>query len=229
MTPAMKNLHTHIDKDSISGMPPECFEGRIIVVRSAAEAAEAVKALSRKRVVGIDTETKPSFRKGVVHKVALLQVATRETCFLFRLNFMGLCEPVAGFLGSESTLKVGLSLRDDIARLRCRESFKPGRFLDLQDYVRQFGIKDLSLQKIYANVFGRKISKAQRLTNWEAGTLTEKQKRYAATDAWACLMLYKELGKLGRSRRFALIETGGEAGKDVSPALPLDTQKHMKV
>lgn len=206
----MKDLYTSVDKDMISTMPLARFEGKIVVVQSLGETEKAIKALSNEKIVGIDTETKPSFRKGIVHKVALLQISTSDICFLFRLNFTGLTEPVINFLGNRDILKVGLSLHDDILALHGRKDFSSESFFDLQDYVRLFGIKDLSLQKIYANVFGLRISKMQRLSNWEADILTEKQKVYAATDAWACLMIYYELKRLYNSHDYHLINTDYE-------------------
>lgn len=191
----MNEFSPTITKEEISQMPIVRYEGKIVVISSESEMWKCLKYLSKCPVVGIDTETKPSFHKGVSHRVALLQVSTLDICFLIRLNFIGMCEPVKKFLSARRTLKVGLSLHDDILSLRRRGDFRTGRFLDIQDVAPKFGIHDLSLQKIYANVFGQKISKAQRLTNWEADVLTDGQKVYAATDAWACLMLYNEFLK----------------------------------
>ena len=97
------------------------------------------------------------------------------------------------FLNSEETIKVGLSLRDDFGAIRKRSAIDPGNFIDLQDFVKSFCIQEASLQKIYAILFSKKISKGQRLTNWEAENLTEPQQRYAALDAWACLKIYNYL------------------------------------
>lgn len=125
--------------------------------------------------------------------MALLQVSTDDTCFLFRLNRIGLPDSVVSLFQDKDTVKVGLSLRDDIASLHKRGDFEPQSFVELQTYVRDFGIEDMSLQKLYANLFGQKISKGQQLTNWEADVLSENQMRYAATDAWACVKIYREL------------------------------------
>ena len=76
---------------------------------------------------------------------------------------------------------------------RLEPELDPQGFIDLQEYVKYFHISDISLQKIYAIIFGERISKTQRLTNWEAPTLTEAQQTYAAIDAWACLRLYRRL------------------------------------
>lgn len=185
-------------------MPRAVFEGRIFVITTERDADRAVEYLLTQPILGIDTETRPAFRKGKQYKVALLQVATNDTCFLFRLNNTGMTKSIIRLLEDESIPKIGLSLHDDIISLHKRAEFKPGNFIDLQKHVGEIGVEDLSLQKLYANFFGLKISKAQRLTNWEADILTDKQKVYAATDAWACIKLYDELMRLERNKDFEL-------------------------
>ncbi len=184
--------HT-IAKDVIAELPVEQFPGRIIVLTTEKEANKAVDYLLKFPVVGFDTETRPSFKKGQSYKVSLLQVSTDDTCFLFRLNHMGFPTSIAEFFASTEVMKVGLSLRDDFNALRKRANIQPDNYIDLQSLVGNFGIEDVSLQKIYAILFQKKISKGQRLTNWEAEALTDSQKKYAALDAWACLQIYKEL------------------------------------
>lgn len=184
--------HT-IAKDVIAELPVEQFPGRIIVLTTEKEANKAVDYLLKFPVVGFDTETRPSFKKEQSYKVSLLQVSTDDTCFLFRLNHMGFPTSIAEFFASTDVMKVGLSLRDDFNALRKRANIQPDNYIDLQSLVGNFGIEDVSLQKIYAILFQKKISKGQRLTNWEAEALTDSQKKYAALDAWACLQIYKEL------------------------------------
>lgn len=202
----MKELYAKFDKSKLANMERALFGGRIFVIQTESEADKAIDYLSRFSVVGVDTETRPAFKKGVTNKVALLQLSTEYTCFLFRLNRIGLPDCVKSLFQDEKVLKVGLSLKDDLSTLRHRGDFQSASFLDLQQYVKEFGIQDMSLQKLYANVFGQKISKGQRLSNWEADVLTEGQKLYAATDAWACVVLYKELKQLGESKDYRLIE-----------------------
>ncbi|MDR1918567.1 MAG: 3'-5' exonuclease domain-containing protein 2 [Tannerellaceae bacterium] len=188
--------YTHtITKDEISLLPTEEYKGRIIVIDQKKDANLAVEYLSKYSKVGFDTETRPSFKKGQRFKIALIQIATEEVCFLFRLNKIGIPKALETFLLDENILKIGLSLRDDFGAIRKRINIEPAHFLDLQDYVGQFGIEDASLQKIYAILFGKKISKGQRLTNWEADALSESQKKYAALDAWACLVIYNQLNQ----------------------------------
>lgn len=198
-------LFTQTDKKLVAELPRFLYEGPIVVVVGEAEAERAVAHLRRAAVLGIDTETRPSFKRGDKHKVALLQVASEEICFLFRLNLMGLPDCLVNLLADPEVMKVGLSLRDDFHMLRQRREFEPGGCLDLQTFVARMGIKDLSLQKLYANIFRQRISKNARLTNWEADALTEAQKRYAATDAYACIRLYHRLNELQTSGRFRLL------------------------
>lgn len=200
----MRVLYNKTDKKYVQTLPRVLFEGRIFVLQSESEAQRAVAYLKGFPVLGIDTETRPSFRKGQTNKVALLQISTDDTCFLFRLNRMGLPPAVIQLLEEPSVVKVGLSLHDDIASLRRRGNFEPQAFVELQEAVRSIGIEDKSLQKLYANFFGQKISKGQQLTNWEADALTENQQRYAATDAWACVKIFRELDLLQRTNDYEL-------------------------
>lgn len=213
----MKTIYSKFDKALIGTLPRVLFQGRIVVVLSAEEAKRAVDFLLTQTILGVDTETRPSFRRGNFHNVALLQVSTRDVCFLFRLNIIGITPDIMRLLEDETVPKVGLSLHDDILMLHKLADFKPGNFIDLQDHIGEIGIEDKSLQKLYANVFGQKISKGQRLTNWEADVLNDGQKLYAATDAWACIMLYDELERLKESGDYELIkQDDGQIQKDIS-------------
>lgn len=188
-------------------MPKVLFPGRIFVIYTESDAEKAVAYLKDQRIVGVDTETRPSFKRGSTHKVALLQISTQDTCFLFRLNRIGMPDSLQEFLMSD-TLKIGLSLKDDFNSLRKRQDMHPdrGNWIELQEYVGKFGIEDRSLQKIYANLFGEKISKNQRLSNWEADVLSEGQKLYAATDAWACVEIYNCLSELESTGNYEIIQ-----------------------
>ena len=184
---------TNIEKSEVAGMPTAAFSGRIITIDTIADADKAVKALSSEKLLGIDTETRPSFRKGLQYEVSLIQLSTADTCFLIRLNRTGMPDSLVSLLENKDIIKVGLSLHDDYQSLCRRRKFKAGGFLDLQQHVTKYGIEEKSLQKIFAIVFGQRISKSQQLTNWENDVLTDKQKLYAATDAWACLEIYNKL------------------------------------
>lgn len=200
----MKKIYDKFDKSIINSLPLVTFPGKIIVVLNEYEAERAVEYLLSCDVLGVDTETRPAFRKGNNHKVALLQVATRKECFLFRLNHLGLSQSLLRLLSNKQVPMVGLSWHDDLMSLHRREQFEPGWFIDIQDIIGNLGIVDKSLQKLYANLFGEKISKRQRLTNWEADVLTERQKEYAAIDAWACIKLYDEIMNLLATKEYEL-------------------------
>ena len=184
-------------KEEIRELPMETFDGDIIVIDQVEDVAKAVDYLKQFKVIGFDTETKPVFRKNVTHKVALMQLSTLDKCFLFRLNLIQYPDALDDLICSKDVMKIGLSLRDDFSALRKRSDCPPLNFIDLQTFVKDYGIKDMSLQKIHAILFNKKISKNQRLSNWEASTLKPAQKRYAAIDAWACLKIYNHLIKNG--------------------------------
>lgn len=185
-------------------LPEAKFSGAIEVVQTKAAAVSALKHLNEQTLLGIDSETRPAFVKGISHKVALLQISSETICFLFRLNTIGLIPELIELLENPEIKKIGLSLRDDFMMLRKRASFKQASCIDLQEYIKPFGIKDKSLQKLYAILFKERISKAQRLSNWEAPELSEAQKRYAAMDAWSCLRIYKLLEELKRNGDYSL-------------------------
>ena len=186
-----------ISKETVGAMPVVEYPGgtsTITVVDTVPMAKIALRELSRAKIIGFDTETRPSFTRGKMHKVALMQLSTDEHCFLFRLNKIGITDGLRKFLEDPEIIKIGLSVHDDFSVMRRLVSdLDPQGFIDLQEYVKYFHINDISLQKIYAIVFQEKISKNQRLTNWEAPTLTDQQQIYAALDAWACLRLYRTL------------------------------------
>ncbi|GHT43150.1 3'-5' exonuclease [Bacteroidia bacterium] len=174
-------------------LPTVRFNRRIIVVDKPEDVEKAVNYLSQFPLLGFDTETRPAFRKGQTYGTALVQLAAEHTCVLFRINRIPFPGALERLLSDPAILKIGLSLRDDYNSLNRRYRFTPQGFVDLQQLVQNYGIKDMSLQKIYALLFHERISKGQRTSNWEADRLTEAQQKYAALDAWACLKIYKKL------------------------------------
>ena len=200
-----KIIYNKFDKKSIAQLPTVTFPGKTVVVMSESEAEKAVDFLLSRDILGVDTETRPSFKKGESHMVSLLQVSTSDVCFLFRLNHIGITPAILRLLENKVVPMVGLSLHDDMLSLHKRVAFTPGFFIDLQDLVGELGIEDLSLQKLYANLFHQKISKRQRLTNWDSDVLNDKQKAYAALEAWACINLYKEILRLKQSGDYELV------------------------
>lgn len=183
----------HISKDLVQWMPLVRFDGEVIIVDEPSKIPDSIEYLSAQSVLGVDTETRPSFTRGVRYPTALVQVATTERCYLFRLTHIGMPNPLADIFANPNICKVGLAFKDDLNGLRRRRDFKPANCVDLQQIAPNYGIQDLGLQKMFAICFGKKISKAQQLTNWESSHLTPEQARYASTDAWATLLIYNKL------------------------------------
>lgn len=176
-------------------MPLAAFDGEVIVVDKAEQLPDAISYLRTQKVLGVDTEARPSFQRGIHYPTALVQIASHERCYLFRLTHIGMPQELAELFADPNICKVGLAFRDDINGLRRRRDFTPANCIDVQSLVARYGILDLGLQKIFAICFGRKISKTQQLTNWENTRLTPEQARYASTDAWATLLIYEDLLK----------------------------------
>lgn len=174
-------------------MPLAQFDGEVFIIDEASKVDEAVAYLQAQRLVGVDTEARPSFQRGVHYPTALVQIATRERCYLFRLSQIGMPQELADLFANPDICKVGLAFKDDINGLRRLRDFRPANCVDIQQLAGKYGILDLGLQKMFAICFGKKISKAQQLTNWENAHLTPEQARYASTDAWATLLIYEDL------------------------------------
>lgn len=200
-----KLIYNKFDKAIIGNLKRVIFYGKIVVIYTDQEAERAVNYLLSQPVLGFDTETRPAFEKGKHYKCALLQVATNKECFLFRLNQLGMCPAVRRLLGDTTVTKVGLAWNNDLLSLHQLGAFDTGTFIDLQDMVKEIGIEDQSLVKIYANLFNERISKNDRLSNWERDILKDSQKVYAAIDAWACVRIYQEVLRLKTTHDYELV------------------------
>jgi len=185
-----------IEKEEIERLPGFHFEGKIVTINTESQAERIAQFLLTQKVLGFDTETKPSFRKGSNNTVALLQLSTASEAFLFQLGSTGLPLPLKKVMSNPHTLKIGVGITDDIKALRRLSDFAPAGFIDLQNYAVNFGIEDKSLKKLSAIVLGIKVSKSQQLSNWESPMLTEAQQRYAATDAYVCLQIFNKLNHI---------------------------------
>jgi ribonuclease D len=184
-----------VEDEYIKSLPVKSFPGTICLVDNPSVFEKARYILSRETILGFDTETKPSFKKGRTHSVALIQIATDDHAFLFKLNKISLPPFIVSILEDKSIIKVGVALRDDLAAINKIKSFNPGGFVDLQQFVKQFGIEDNGLKKLVANVLGFRISKKFQTSNWEQDPLDTEQLNYAATDAWVCRRIYEDLIK----------------------------------
>ncbi len=182
-----------ISKEEIEKLPVQQFNGHIEVVDKPHQVDNMIEIIENERILGFDTETKPSFKKGRSNKVALLQLSTQDQAFLVRTSKIGLSKQIISILENPAVAKVGLAIKDDIAGLQKLKKFRPQQFIELQSYVKDFDIQDNGLRKIAAIVLQFRILKNQQTSNWENGHLTEAQQIYAATDAWVCRQIYQKL------------------------------------
>ncbi len=182
-----------ISNEQTAQLPAIEFKGEIRVIDNECDIEEACKYLQKQSVIGFDTETRPSFKPGVSFRVSLLQLSSREVCYLFRLNKIPLAKPLLKLLENKKVLKIGADVAGDLRSLRQIRHFRDGGFVDLQQIAPEWGVEDKSLRKMSAIILGQRVSKAQRLSNWEAATFTERQMVYAATDAWVCTLIYDKL------------------------------------
>ncbi len=182
-----------IGKDEINILPVARFEGAINLIKSADQVNSVFEEIQNSTVLGFDTETRPSFKKGRKNKVALLQLATDENAWLFRLDIVGLPTKILRILENPDIVKVGVAIRDDLIKIKEIQKFTPEGFIELADFVKKFDIQDNGLRKLAANILKIKISKSQQLSNWQAQEYSPSQIQYAATDAWACYEIYQQL------------------------------------
>ena len=169
------------------------FKGEIILVDNLKTFNEVFSRLLGSDLLGFDTETRPTFKKGRKNSVSLIQLSTGNLACLFRINKIGIPDELACLLSDPSVIKAGVAVHDDIRFLKGVRKFTPDGFIDLQNFVKDFGIQSSGLKKLAAIVLGFRISKRQQVTDWEAENLTEAQQIYAATDAWVCHQIFKKL------------------------------------
>lgn len=187
------NFREDISAEELQTYDLSHFNGEIAVIDSFEKFRNVMPRLKKERILGFDTETRPSFRKGHKNNVSLLQLACRDKAYLFRMNKIGLPPELTDILADPSIIKAGVAVHDDIRFLKSIRKFSPEGFIDLQNFVRNFGIQSSGLKKLTAIVLGFRISKRQQVTDWEAETLTDAQLVYAATDAWVSYEIYKKL------------------------------------
>ncbi|MCI6153855.1 MAG: 3'-5' exonuclease domain-containing protein 2 [Bacteroidales bacterium] len=208
----METLEERISKEEVNELDRLAyFPGEIHLVETVQEAEFIFDELEKQTIVGIDTETKPCFERGEKPEVALIQIATLDDAYLIRVNKTGIPPRLKAFLANPNILKVGLSLRDDYKVIRRKAAIQPEGFVELQSLCPAYGIREQSLQRIYAILFDERISKSQRLTNWESEHLSYRQQAYAALDAYACLRIYNALmaRPVPHPTRFAMLHIEG--------------------
>ncbi len=190
----MNNIYKeNISVEELAEHELSWFKGEIVVVDNLKTFYEVFPRLLTSDLLGFDTETRPTFKKGKKNTVSLIQLSTEDLACLFRINKIGLPDELVRLLSSPSLKKAGVAVHDDIRFLTGIRKFVPDGFIDLQSFVKDFGIQSSGLKKLAAIVLGFRISKRQQVTDWEAEQLSEAQQIYAATDAWVCYQIYKKL------------------------------------
>jgi len=189
----IEELRISITADEINNLPLKTFNGKTTVISDPDELGKIVREIELHGVVGFDTETRPSFKKGQVFQVSLLQLAIPKKVFLIRLNYTGVTEELACLFSNPKIVKAGVGIRDDLKALQKLRRFDPVNCFDLSSLAKEAGLQVESLKKLTALLLGFRISKSAQTSNWEVITFTQKQIEYAATDAWVCLELYEKL------------------------------------
>jgi len=189
-----------ISNEVLNELPLQHFDGEIVLVEHEDGIAQMIQEIDGESVVGFDTETKPSFKKGVSNSISLFQLSTQKATYLIRLNKTGVTNELKCFLENRAVRKVGVGIRDDLRGLQKLVPFKPEGFVELQKLAVEKGLKDFSLKKLAGILLNFRVSKRQRLSNWEADILSSAQMTYAATDSWVALEIYKKLSVLDSSK-----------------------------
>src|SRR5512145_1086184 len=83
---------SNVEDEYVKSLPSMTFPGTITVVDQSASYDSIHRLLKDEYILGFDTETRPSFKKGRMHNVALLQISTAEHAVLIRLNKVKLPE-----------------------------------------------------------------------------------------------------------------------------------------
>ncbi len=191
-----------ITAEELNMLPLKAFKGKVSVITEPSKLSSVLREIERHEVVGFDTETRPSFKRGQIYQVALLQLAVPDNVFLIRIHQTGLPGEIASIFENPNIIKAGVAIRDDIKALQKINRFQPSSFIELSALAKTSGLQVESVKKLAGLLLGFRISKSAQTSNWEAPTLTEKQLEYAATDAWVCLEIYNYLksnylGKIG--------------------------------
>ena len=214
-----------ITNEQTAALPAVRFEGEVQIVDTEQALIEACEYLSQHSVIGFDTETRPSFKAGVTNRVALIQLSTSKRCYLIRLCRMKFGRELQRLLENPNIKKVGADVAGDIRSLTQLRHIRAAGFIDLQTIAPQWGIEEKSLRKLSAIVLGKRVSKAQRLSNWEAAQFTEQQISYAATDAWVCLEILSALESTPKVKPAPVEEVAVEIKVEPSQTEPSEPKK----
>ncbi len=190
-------IKTSITKEEITHLPLIKFSGKIILKNGDNDIDAIMEEMYAAKMVGFDTETKPTFRKGQINPIALLQFALNGKSFIFRVHKTGVPQELVDFLSDPAIAKIGVALDDDFVQLRRQVDFEPQNIVDLNKLAPQLGVENIGVRNLSGIFLGGRVSKNQQTSNWENPELTKSQLNYAATDAWVCLKIYQKMQHLG--------------------------------
>lgn len=186
-----------ISRDDLASLPIRRYEGTVSLVATAKELEQARADIRQERVVGFDTETRPSFKKGESHLPCLVQAATARAVYLFQLSRLDVFPALVELLARRDTVKAGVGLAHDLRQLKLVFPFTVNNVLDLGVVARRRGLGQTGVRNLAGMFLGFRIPKGNRTSNWAAPRLSPAQIAYAATDAWACRELYLRFETLG--------------------------------
>ena len=224
----MMTFLSTISNEQTAELPSARFDGHIVVVDREEQIEAVCQDLASQSIIGFDTETRPSFKAGITNKVALLQLSTHERCYLIRLCRTKLHNALLKILSNPKIIKIGADVAGDLRSLHALRHFNERGFIDLQQMVSAWGIEEKSLRKMAAIVLGHRVSKAQRLSNWEATTLTPQQQMYAATDAWVCISIYEKLLSVKPLTELKIEEVRSESNTAKSEETHMKRAEHRR-
>ncbi|NJM25195.1 MAG: 3'-5' exonuclease domain-containing protein 2 [Bacteroidia bacterium] len=196
MTKPQRAIATSITHEEVNSLPLNSFSGKVVLIKEPEKLATVFEEVQQHAVAGFDTETRPSFKRGQLYQVSLLQIAIPDKVYLIRLNKTGITDEIVRFLQVPTMIKSGVGVHDDIRALQKLKRFAPDGFVDLAVLAKKAGLQVESVKKLAALLLGFRISKSSQTSNWDADVLTQKQIEYAATDAWVCLELYRKLSTM---------------------------------
>jgi len=186
-----------ISKEELMELPLSQYEGKVVIAASEETIRGALREISQFSVVGFDTEARPTFKKGQIRQISLIQIATDDKVYLLRIMQTGLMDCIVDFMENPNIVKVGIGLDDDFNLLNSLRRFDKRGFLDLNIRFKEIGAENIGARNLAGMMLGIRISKSAQTSNWEAEEYTDKQISYAATDAWICLEIYRALQDLG--------------------------------
>lgn len=190
-------LPATISREEISLLPLTRFTGPIHLIQKNSQIGPAVEALLRETVLGVDTETRPSFRRGQFFPPALLQAATDRAVFLFQLAKIDPARVLVPIFEEPRVVKVGIAFTQDVKELQALCPFRAENIVDLSILARKAGLIHTGLRNMTGMFLRARISKAAQVSDWSAPTLSKAQIEYAATDAWITRELYFRFAQLG--------------------------------